>query len=152
MFSLASMRRWSILVAVIGLALAAAVIVSVHAFGAGSETVCPRAANPNWNPYDGTVAQAEACGLTVSPLTSTKVMPDGGTVYVYQGPEGAPIVQTVPPKGLNLLTASAAELALYGLTPEPLATNPIARAHWIREVGSIKSSVSPPPFLYSTSG
>jgi hypothetical protein len=152
MFTLTSTRRRSTLVAVIGLVLAAAVIVSVHALGAGSETVCPRTADPNWNPYDGTIAQAEACGLTVYPLTSTKVMPDGGTLYVYQGPKGAPITQTVPPKGLNLLTASATELAVYGLPAEPPVTNPIARAHWIREVGSMKSWVSPPPFLYSTPG
>jgi hypothetical protein len=146
------MKRRSILVAVVGVALAAAVVLAVHGFAAGSGTVCPRATDPNWNPYDGTQAQAVACGLTVYPLTDTTVLPDGGTLYVYQGPGGKRMTQTIPPKGLDLLNASAAELATYGLPPEPPVTKPIPRAHWLTEVGSIKSWVTPPPFLYSVPG
>lgn len=146
------MRRRSTVVGVTGLALAAAAILAAHALGAGSGPVCPRSTDANWNPYDGTVAQARACGLTVYPLTATTVLPDRGTRYVYQGPGHTTITRKAPPPGFNPLSASAAELALYSLPPEPPVTNPIARTHWLTEVKSIKTWVPPTFFLYTSAG
>jgi hypothetical protein len=114
--------------------------------------VCPRSTDPNWDPYDGTAAQATACGLTVYPLIKTITLPDGGTSYVYQDPSGTTSTENVPPKGFNALDASPSERALYGIPPEPPAGNSVAHAHWLMEVGSIKSFVQPPPFLYSVPG
>lgn len=108
--------------------------------------------NANWNPYDGTAAQARACGLTVYPLITTIVLPDGGTRYVYQGPGNNPITENAPPAGFNAVSATAAERALYGIPPEPPVTNPIAHAHWLVEIDSIKSWVPPPSFLYVAAG
>jgi hypothetical protein len=144
-------RRWT-LVGVTGLALAAAAILAAHGLEADSGPVCPRSTDANWNPYDGTVAQARACGLTVHPLTATTTLPDGGTRYVYQGSGNKPITLNAPPQGFDPLSASAAELPLYGLPPEPPVTNPIARAHWLIEVKSIKTWVPPNSFLYTAAG
>jgi hypothetical protein len=125
------MSRRSTVIALTGLVLAAAIVLAVHGLLPGVGTVCPRSTDANWNPYDGTAAQAKACGLTVYPLTTTTALADGGARYVYQGPGNNPITENVPPAGFNPLKASATELALYGLSPEPPATNPIARAHWL---------------------
>jgi hypothetical protein len=140
------------LVAAVGVAAVVALVLAVRGFSAGPGPACPRTTNPNWNPYDGTAAQARACGLTVYPLTSTTTLPDGGRQYVYQGPDNAPITQDIPPAGFNAVTASAAERALYGLPPEPPASNPIARAHWVREIEGMKSWVPATSFVYSTPG
>jgi hypothetical protein len=144
-------RPW-FLVSVCGLLLAAVVIVAVHSIGAGSGVVCPRSTDPNWNPYDGTAAQAKACGLTVYPLISTTKLPDGGTSYVYQESGGTTSTENVPPKGFNALEANPSERALYGIPSEPPSSNSAAYAHWLMEVGGIKSSAQPPPFLYSVPG
>jgi hypothetical protein len=144
-------RRW-ILGSATGLILAAAVTVTLHGVAAGNGVVCPRSTDPNWNPYDGTAAQATACGLTVYPLIRTTTLADGGTSYVYQEPSGTITTENLPPAGFNALDASPAERALYGIPPEPASSNSEAHAHWLAEVGSMKSFVQPPPFLYSTPG
>lgn len=144
-------RRW-ILGGASGLLLAAAVGVAVHGIAAGSGVVCPYSTDPNWNPFDGTAAQATACGLTVYPLIRTTTLPDGGTSYVYQDGSGTTSTENVPPKGFNALDASPSERALYGIPPQPPSSNSIAYAHWLTEVGGIKTFVQPPPFLYSVPG
>jgi hypothetical protein len=144
-------RRW-ILGSAAGLLLTAAVIVVVHGIAAGNGVVCPRSTNPNWNPYDGTAAQATACGLTVYPLIRTTALPDGGMSYVYQEASGTTTTENIPPKGFNALDATPSERALYGIPAEPPAGNSVAHAHWLMEVGGIKSFVQPPPFLYSVPG
>jgi|HubBroStandDraft_6_1064221.scaffolds.fasta_scaffold00015_38 hypothetical protein len=149
---LVQMRLRATLVGITGLALAGAAILAAHGLGVGSGPVCPRSTGANWNPYDGTAAEAQACDLTVYPLTGTTMLPDGGTRYVYQGPGNKTITETAPPPGFNPLKVSAAELALYGLPPEPPVNNPIARAHWLTEVESIKSWVTPTSFLYTATG
>jgi hypothetical protein len=141
-------RRW-ILGSATALILAAAVTIAVHGIAAGSGVVCPGATDPNWNPYDGTAAQATACGLTVDPLIRTTPLPDGGTRYVYQEPSGTTTTEDLPPAGFSALDASPAERALYGIPAEPAASNSIAYAHWFAEVEHMKSFVQPPPFLYS---
>jgi hypothetical protein len=144
-------RRW-ILGSATGLLLTAAVIVAVHSVAAGSGVVCPRSTDPNWNPYDGTAAQATACGLTVYPLIRTTPLPDGGTRYVYQEPSDTTTTENVPPAGFNALDATPAERVLYGIPSEPAASNSVAHAHWLAEVGSMKHWVRAPPFLYSVPG
>lgn len=114
--------------------------------------MCPYSTDPNWNPFDGTAAQATACGLTVYPLIRTTTLPDGGTSYVYQDGSGTTSTENVPPKGFNALDASPSERALYGIPPQPPSSNSIAYAHWLTEVGGIKTFVQPPPFLYSVPG
>jgi hypothetical protein len=147
------MRRW-ILGSAGGLLLVALVVVAIYKIGVGTVVVCPESANPNWDPYDGTAAQATACGLTVYPLVSTTRLPDGGSRFTYQGPNGTTTDEDIPPAGFNALDASPAERALYGIPPEPPVGNAIAHAHWLTEVQGIKAtSFEPPtPFLYSVPG
>jgi hypothetical protein len=146
-------RRW-ILGSAGGLLLVALVVGAIYTIGVGTVVVCPRSTNPNWDPYDGTVAQARACGLTVYPLVSTTKLPDGGSRFTYQGPNGTTSTEDIPPAGFNALDASPSERALYDIPPEPPASNTIAHAHWLTEVESIKSTsfLSPTPFLYSVPG
>jgi hypothetical protein len=141
-------RNW-ILGSATGLFLVAALVVALQIIGTGSRVICPESTDPNWNPYSGTAAQATACGLTVYPLIGTTKLPDGGTRYVYQESGGNTTTENVPPKGFNVLDASPAERALYGIPSEPPVTNATAYAHWLLEVAGIKHFVQPPPFLYS---
>lgn len=147
-----STKRLAAVVAIAGVTLAAVVLLTLRGVGTGVTTACPAATDANWNPYDGTAAQATACGLIVYPLTAVTTLPDGGHRYTYQEPGNVATYRDIPPLGFNALTASAAERALYGLPPKPPTSNSIALAHWVSEMSGIKTWVPPTSFEYSVPG
>ena len=98
------------------------------------------------NPYSNSAAIDEACGLTVSPLTSTSNLADGGTSYNYMVGDLS-VHQIVPPANFNPSTASAAELSLYA-PPMPSGATAQARAAWQAVVPKLHA-VTPVPFLVS---
>jgi len=85
---------------------------------------------------------------SAAPTPSTRLLPqaikhlsDGGNLYIYQ--VGAHQLEfPVPPAGFNSLRASTAELAQYGLPPQP--SNPQARAEWNRLAGALSGHVRAP--------
>jgi hypothetical protein len=136
--------------ALLGLACAAVVFAATTTaiVIVATRASCPADGNPKWNVYAGTAAEAQACGYTTYPVVSITRLPDGGTQWTYQTAHG-PTDETVPPAGFNPRTASAAELARYGLPLAPATTSAIPYAHWLNMIDHIKSWVQPPPFLVS---
>lgn len=140
------MRLQRALVALAGPMLALAGAVPALAAPSPASTACPALTNPQWNAYDGSPAQATACGLTTYPLSSETTLPDGGTQWSYATP-GNPIIANYPPTGFDPVTATPAEQSLYGIPAEPPATDPAAQAQWLSALDHIKSWVKPSSFL-----
>ncbi|MGA9775215.1 MAG: hypothetical protein WBU92_04770 [Candidatus Dormiibacterota bacterium] len=76
------------------------------------------------------------------PITSVVRLWDGGTKAIYATP-GGPTGVLVPPGGFDAATASAAELALYGIPPEPPAADPTFRALWMKMVHNLHWTPAP---------
>ena len=82
-----------------------------------------------------------ACGVVSYPIQSVVRLWDGGTRTTYTTPGGSTSV-LVPPKGFDAATASAAELALYGIPPEPPSSSP-AHAMWLQMVNNMHWTPAP---------
>jgi hypothetical protein len=88
----------------------------------------------------------DACGVKSFPLRAVTGLPDGGKEYSYLL-DGVPVTQRLPPPGFDARTASAAELARYGIPPEPPASAGAARAKW-QSMASNIHFVTPPREMF----
>ena len=86
-------------------------------------------------------ATLRACGVVSYPIKSVVRLWDGGTKTTYATPGGSTSV-LVPPKGFDAATAPAAELALYGIPPEPPSSSP-AYAMWLQMVNNLHWTPAP---------
>lgn len=99
--------------------------------------------NSTFNPYSYSRALVSACGYKTFPRAATKLLPGGGHAYIYLQ-NGHRVRFLVPPKGFRPATATAAQLAEYGLPARPKSKANLAG--WEKEMRRAKSVV-PPPFL-----
>jgi hypothetical protein len=95
------------------------------------------------SPYAYTQQAASACFVT-DPLVAKSALPDGGTQYTYRQASGNLVSEPIPPAGFDPVTASASQLAEYGLEPRP--TSPSALSDWNEEMGRVWFA-KPLPFL-----
>jgi hypothetical protein len=87
-----------------------------------------------------------ACGVQQFPLLSTSTLPDGGTAYNYEI-YGQAVQYLTPPPSFDPLSASASQLATYGLYKP---TTPAALSAWETEHASLHW-VAPTPFVVAGS-
>ncbi|MGH2868431.1 MAG: hypothetical protein ACRDNK_12805 [Solirubrobacteraceae bacterium] len=80
-------------------------------------------------------------------------LPDGGVKITYAtAPTSEGQVGVLsPPQSFDPLTASPAELALYGVPPEPPATNPDSLKNWLQMVHNMHW-IQAPPALHDAPG
>jgi hypothetical protein len=99
------------------------------------------------DPYAYTPAELAADGISTYPLSGTRPLPDGGTSYDYDLPDGSVFSIRVPPPGFDPLQATTAELAAYSI-PSPPQGNPNAYAAWVSNWSQIGEMDFPvPPFV-----
>ena len=120
--------------AAIGLASAA----SAHA---ATLAICDQ----SYDPYKASQATLQACGNQQLPATITRNA-DGSTLYEYTMPGGGTIKSLLPPPDFNAATASAADLAKYGIPAEPPVTDAVAHEWWQKMVDNLHF-VTPPAVL-----
>lgn len=108
--------------------------------------VCPQGVNP----YSASTATLNACGISSYARASVVRLPDGGTQVNY-ATRNVPMSELIPPPGFDAATASSAQLALYGIPPEPAVTSPTARALWLRMVSNVHW-MPPPSVLHNIPG
>jgi hypothetical protein len=101
--------------------------------------------SPGFNPYSADAATLAACGMTVIPETSSESLPGGGTEYDYQYGSIEQAVR-IPPPGFDAATASASELAEYGIPAAPNPLNTSAYAQW-SDMAENMRFVTPPNHL-----
>jgi hypothetical protein len=94
-------------------------------------------------------ARSSCAPRTAVETASTHLVPrtvkhlgDGGAVYVYQLGSHQ-LTFPIPPAGFNPFRATVAELAQYGLPPQP--TNLKARAQWTRLLAALGHVKAPNP-------
>lgn len=114
-----------------GVVIALLLAFPAAAFAAsGAATVtCPLQSDPSWNMYTADAATLAACDLVAYPVASVTQLPGGGTETTYATP-GAPQSEITPPASFDPGTASAAQLAEYGIPPEPAASDATGQAQW----------------------
>lgn len=126
-----SLRRPRIFpVVLLGLAIAAVPVLSLGSSAGAAATRPagqPRACSFSASPYSEPRSVLSECGYKLYPVRSIHALPGGGKAYVYDE-DGLKLVEPVPPKGFNPLTASARRLREYGL-PVP---NRTGRRAWLR--------------------
>jgi hypothetical protein len=98
--------------------------------GASSAATVPDNVCQGHDPYTLRDAQIEQCGGHSYPLSTTYVLPYGGTAYVYQL-EGMKATYLVPPASFDAATASSQELAAFGYPARPSASSP-EYASWMK--------------------
>lgn len=116
-------------------------------------TLCAPSAAPaaetcpaNSDPYHASKQVLEACGVRLLPRSSTTPLPGGGIEANYVQSDGSTISFTQPPSSFDAATASASELALYGVPPKPPAgTSEYSR--WAEMVANGIHFVTPPAAL-----
>jgi len=101
----------------------------------------------SFNPYTASSAALRSCGEVRYPRLGTLHLADGGVASIYNY-DGLRIEMNVPPLGLDLAKATAAERTLYGLPPEPPARDAASHDQWQATIRSLHF-VSSPPALYS---
>jgi hypothetical protein len=112
------------------------------------------------SPYDYTQQAASTC-YTTDPLIGVTALPDGGASYNYLQ-NGRVVSEPVPPAGFDILTASAAALARYGLPARPVSEPELSEwqsdyrnarfatpPRFLAEVPSALAFSQPPPPLYA---
>jgi hypothetical protein len=99
-----------------------------------------------FNSYAYSRAAVSGCGYRTFPRKAIKPLPGGGHAYVYVE-NGHTVKFLVPPAGFQPATATAAQLAEYGLPARP--KNQADLAHWDAQMSKARSAV-PPPFLTET--
>jgi hypothetical protein len=97
-------------------ALAAAVAASAAAAPAAVAADCRAVTD---SPYHVAPSALSACGGQAWPLLTVTTRPDGGKDYNYLVND-RPTTVHAPPPGFDPLRASAAQLALWGVTPEQI--------------------------------
>ena len=111
------------------------------ALGSSSTALAASGCPPHVVADGASPATLRACGVVSYPIKSLVRLWDGGTKTTYATPGGSTGV-LVPPKGFDAATASAAELALYGIPPEPPSSSP-AYAMWFRMVNNLHWTPAP---------
>lgn len=119
----------------------AIVLGSGTAIGSSSSALAASACPPHFVVDRASPAILRACGVVSYPIESVVRLWDGGTKTTYATPGGSTSV-LVPPKGFDAATASAAELALYGIPPEPPSSSP-AHAMWLQMVNNMHWTAAP---------
>ena len=104
----------------------------------------PAACSHSYDVYKVSATFLLACGVGSYPLAGTTRLPDGGTSYHYTI-GGNPVTSNVPPVGFRVATASASELALYGIPKEPPATEPSFRQFWLQNFEGTRLHFLIPP-------
>ena len=126
---------------VVIIAIAVIGVVLLVSSGTALATRCPAG-----SPYASSATTLEACGMHISPLRGIKPLPGGGKEYTYEEPSGAPFSMNVPPASFDARSASASELATYGIPPEPPASSP-EHAIWKEMISQGIKFATPPPFI-----
>ncbi len=103
--------------------------ISSYATSASAAVACPLQTSSSWNMYTADTATLSACDLVSYPVASVTTLPGGGTQTTYATPDG-PTSEITPPANFDPATASPAQLAEYGIPPEPPASNATALANW----------------------
>jgi hypothetical protein len=134
-------RRGWLLLAGSGAALAAS--LGLPGVAVGADTNFAGCDKP-YDPYAQSASTLATCGVKTFPLKSKTLTSDRGTAYNYDV-NGKAVSFKVPPPGFNPRTASADELALYGIPRRPSPLDPKA-TKWDAAVSKL-SFVKPPPFL-----
>ena len=98
----------------------------------------------SYNVYQVSASFLAACGVSTYPLEQVTRLPDGGTSYHYII-NGAPVTSNIPPKDFRVATASASELALYGIPQQPPTTRPTARLAWQQRFENAQLHFLSPP-------
>ncbi len=111
------------------------------AIGSSSSALAASGCPPHFVIDGASPAILRACGITYYPIESVVRLWDGGTKTTYATP-GVSTSVLVPPKGFDAAKASAAELALYGIPPEPPLSSP-ARAMWLQMVNNMHWAPAP---------
>ncbi len=111
------------------------------ALGSSSPALAASGCPPLFVANRASPANLRACGVVSYPIKSVVLLWDGGTKTTYSTPGGSTAV-LVPPKGFDAATASAAELALYGIPPEPPLSSP-AYSMWLRMVNNVHWTPAP---------
>jgi alpha-tubulin suppressor-like RCC1 family protein len=125
-----------------------AVIIAIAAIGVllASSGTALAARCPAGSPYASSAKTLEACGMRISPLRGINPLPGGGREYMYEEPSGASFSMTVPPASFDARSASASELATYGIPPEPPASSP-EHTIWKEMISQGIKFATPPPFI-----
>jgi hypothetical protein len=126
--------------ATVALLLLVAPLTSATATSAPS---CPQAQTAGWRPYGASPEVQSACGFSIYQVSSIASLPSGGSVWKYDLPGGGQAAAVEPPAGFDPLTANSAQLAEYGIPPEPPASNAVSQANWIAAFGN--STYEQPP-------
>src|SRR5437016_1831107 len=84
----------------------------------GQASALPPGCPSSLDLYTASPRLLAACGVKSFPLREVRTLPDGGKEYSYLL-DGVPVTQRLPPPSFDARTASAAELARYGIPPEP---------------------------------
>jgi hypothetical protein len=100
----------------------------------------------SFDPFDYTPQALSACGIQTFPLTSQAALPGGGTTYNYDEGNGVVVSVPVPPTGFDPLTATAAQLAEYGI---PTAADLNVTGQSWTELMTHAQAAPPPPFQVS---
>lgn len=90
--------------------------------GSGPAAADASICGTSFNPYAQDAATLQSCGIPTYPLMSKVTAGDGSTTYTYNV-EGDQTTYTVPPAGFNFATATAAQLAEYGVPPTAQLSN-----------------------------
>lgn len=124
------------------LSLGVAIVLGAGmAIGSSSSALAVSGCPPHFVLNRASPAILRACGVVFYPIESVVRLWDGGTKTTYATP-GGPTSVLVPPKGFDAATAPAAELALYGIPPEPPSSSP-ARAMWLQMVNHVHWTPAP---------
>lgn len=91
------------------------------------------------------MSQLTTCGIGVFDRQSLTTRPDGSTEYDYNV-QGVAMKYVLPPSGFDPATASPAQLAEYGVPPEP--ADPTLRQEWNAMIHHL-TFVTPPAYLVS---
>lgn len=131
---------WSLAAAVAVVSTVAA--PAAHGFSAAAAT-CPRdTESNNWNPYDLSAAELAACDMTAYPMTSIEPLPGGGSDWIYETPSG-PMGMLVPPANFDPATATADQLAEYGIPTEPAASDAVLHDAWSQMIAGMTHPAQP---------
>ncbi len=139
-------RIWGL---ISGGAIALFLVSPSAAIPAGAAAPCESSSDSQWNPYTASTAEQAACGLVAIPASSTTPMAGGGELVTYSRPAGDLAIVSFP-ANFDPSTASASQLAEYGLPAEPPVSNANARASWVSTFDNVHFGQPPSALLAST--
>ena len=116
----------------------AAIAGALSLASAGSaHAATPAICNQSYDPYQVSTATLQACGDVQLPATITP-QADGSTRYQYTLPGGVDtLTALLPPSSFNAATASAQDLAKYGIPAEPPLTDTVAHGWWQKMIDNL---------------